>query len=239
MKFVWGLMFILISAQAQAAGWQARASYDYLESKNYTGSMLGAQAQYKMPQGSFFGGARKLSRQYTGAEINENAYDFGGAYDWFKGSYIEASTSQSPGSDILPLQTYSVAVHGLVGPADYGLGLSYSKYRLTEATTFRPFYMREFTGALRGGAEVFLVFSDRESTAGHLFGAYDFNDRHTFRADFAGGETLEDAGVHANFSSISGEYGYRRARWALYFSVTSYDSDIRRETGYGVRLELK
>ena len=155
-------------------------------------------------------------------------------------TYIETSYAQSTTADIYARWSALVTPHQLVGTTDYSLGFRYDEYKRSTAGSLIPGIFHSFSDDLGVGFAAYLVRTDTLSTAvsGQVF--WRFFPRHSIRVILAGGRTIEDAGIVANFTSETARYMYRVCpHWEIGFFGGNYSSDIRKEKSFGLALGYK
>ena len=155
-------------------------------------------------------------------------------------TYIETSFAQSTTADIYARWSAIITPHQLIGTTDYSLGFRYDEYKRSTAGSLIPGVFHSFSDDFGIGLSAYLVRTNTLSTAvsGQVF--WRFLPRHTIRVILAGGRTIEDAGIVANFTSETARYMYRVCpHWEIGIFGGNYSSDIRKEQSLGLALGYK
>lgn len=240
-QLVHTLFAIFFAPPVVAADLAVRPAYDVLQGSTYQGSVGGFAVDVPVRDDVTLSPAvRFLDRKFDGgAELRETSYDFGATFKFTQVVYLDAQINVAPDADILPVTAGTLTPHFVTGREDFSLAFNESRFRTILSGYVAPGWLHEFSELFSAGAGVFFARSDRSLTAGHLYAVTHPTEPHSFRVDLAAGQTLEDAGLSADFNSVAGEYGYRFGRVGIWFSVTRYWSTLRTEDGYGLRLEFR
>lgn len=215
-------------------------SFSKQSSDRYNGEIfqVGAEAKpwerWTTGLGAFF-----LSRHYSGANIDDASVVASAARAFDGGRYFESAVSFSPDAKILPRWTASFMPHQVLGSTDIALGFDYREYEKVTAGTLHPLVRHDFSDRFAVAAGAFLARSHKTMSSVHGDLIYKPFEYQTAKLSVAGGESLEDAGVSATFSSVYLSYGVALGRWGLIFDGTNYWSSLRHETSFGVRVEYR
>lgn len=228
-------------ARAEDGGFAFRPSYQIFRSKNYEGNLLGLQIEKSITtKFAVLLGQHRFSRTFgDGTKIEESAFDLGFVYEFDSPFYVEFGGSYASQAQILPVSYAYVTPHWVLGNSDLSLGMGFSRYAKVDAGTIHPNYLYDFNSEWRAELGAYIVRTENTITSGHGDVTYKPFENHSFRLDASSGRSLEDAGLEAQFTSFSFEYGYRRPHWSVYLSATDYRSDIRHEMAYGIRMEFR
>ena len=241
MKFLLLLLILPYSVMAFASEDAVyRFETTYQSAGNYHGSIFGISSDVALgPTTKLLPRAENLTRSFDGGpSFNETTLTLGAAQKLSQASYLLGGVSVSPGAQILPRYSASLDPHYAFGASDVGLRFVYSSWLDQDAGTLAPSYLYAFSDDFMISDSVSFVRSD----AWYISNATQFIGKPIERAQVrlipAFGQTLESAGLPAQFTSIALEASYdvwKRVRVGL--GGTSYQSTLRSEKSVMLRLE--
>lgn len=240
------LAFALAARPLQAASSHqpslvARLFASQANSSSYLGKSAGIEAEYRDGENLAFGlGYETFGRTFlAGPDITDRIGTFTLSYDLQGGRYFELSAARAPDAQIRPLTSVQLTPRLAAGKSDFSLGFGWNHYREMDAGLLRPSYMYFFSDQLRAAIAIPVLRTNQTLVAEQFSVTDAFTDLHSLRFDVAGGRTLEDAGLQADFNTLSVEYGYRFLSLTIFGSVGTYWSTSRTEQNYGLRMELR
>lgn len=215
-------------------------SFSKQNSDRYNGELIQVGAEAKPWERWTTGlGALFLSRHYGSTSINDASVVAAVSRSFDGGRYFESGVSFSPDAKILPRWTAALTPHQVLGSTDFSLGFDYREYEKVIAGSIHPAVRHDFGDRFAISAGSFIARSYKTMSSFHGDVIYKPFQFQTAKLSVAGGETLEDAGVSATFSSVYLSYGFTMGRWGLIFDGTNYWSSLRHETSFGLRIEYR
>ncbi len=236
------MVFLFSLFLSQSFGLRVDTSALQSQSPTYQGQLYSANVSGIIDDNktSLNGGLRYLTRTYSGnTNVHDLAYDLGTTFNVGNGKYMEVSGSLVSNAVILPAQSITLGPRWAFGRNDVGISFNYSHYAKLSAATLHPGYIYNLSKHWLFGTGVFVTRTGSNLLAANGFVHYQPFRSQSFRIDGAGGRTLEDAGVEAQFNSYSATYGYHFKHISVLGTFGQYWSQIRTENSYMLRLVFK
>jgi hypothetical protein len=208
-------------------------------SSKYDGHVLRGSVGYAIPETADVEvGFDDLNRTYPGdVQVKDTALSVDAVTRLDKAFYLESFYSKSTTADIYSIWTAKTGLHYTGNHGDIGLTAKYDEFRKSIAGSLIPSYFYSFSDEVGVGAAVFAVRTDTTSLAVQLQALYKIFHRHTFRVVGAGGQAIEDAGLIADFRSITTRYVYDvNDHWQVGGTLVDYWSTVRNEKSIGLSL---
>ena len=208
-------------------------------STKYDGRVVRGSVGYAIPETVDIEiGVDDLSRTYPGdVQIKDTTFSADAVSRINKSFYLENFYSKSTTADIYSIWTTKMGLHYTGNHGDIGLTAKYDEFKKSIAGSLIPSYFYSFSDEVGLGAAVFAVRTDTTSFALQLQALYKIFNRHSFRLVGAGGQAIEDAGLIADFRSVTTRYVYDvNDHWQVGATLVDYWSTVRNEKSIGISL---
>lgn len=151
--------------------------------------------------------------------------------------YLENGYSKSTTNSIYSIWSTRAGAHYTTGNEDFGLTIRYDEFQRSLAGSLVPSYFHSFSDRFGIGAAIFSVRTTSWDSAYQIQLAGKLADRHSLRVFGATGRTIEDAGLVAEFRSVTARYLFDLGtHWQIGTSYTDYWSAVRNEHSIGLTL---
>lgn len=216
--------------------------YTKYEAPRYRAYTYGGFISYKFsPQFQPSVAVSDSTREYNGSgdKLHETNYTLGLVSVINRNMYFEADASASPDAKIGPKESYNITPHWVYGSTDFGLRFGYSRYLDSKSGMISPSVNHDFSDQFSMYGALYIARTYKYIVAEQLKLSYTPWARHRFTVGGAGGRTIEDAGVDAEFKSIGIEYNYHFKYFTLGLAHNRYWSTLRSERSYTLSLGFK